>query len=298
VGAIVFALLAALCNAVSVLTRHVASTADPDRPSGLRLFGYLLRNPRWLAGSGAQVGAFAFQAVALQLGHVSVVQPLLVTELVIALVLRRVWIGQTIAGTAWAAAAAACAGLAVFIIAAEPRGGHAGPTSGHWTAAIVACVAVVAALITVARYGSPARRAALYGLAGGISWALEATFIKSATNDLAQAGLSGLFTHWPVYAVAVGGAAGVIIEQAALQSGPLRVSQPLLVISDPIVSIALSVWLFGEYFVLNPAVLAAAAAGFVVMCAAVVVLSMTAPATVEAEAGPAREKPATVQDDY
>jgi hypothetical protein len=295
-GAIVFALLAALCNAVSVITRHVASTADPDRPSGRRLIGYLLRNPQWLAGSGAQVGAFAFQAVALQLGQVSVVQPLLVTELVMALVLRRIWIRQAVAGIAWAGAAAACAGLAVFIVAAEPRGGHSGPTSGHWTAAVVACVAVVAALITLARYGSPARRAALYGLAGGITWALEATFIKSATNDLAQAGLSVLFTQWPVYAVAVGGAAGVIIEQAALQSGPLRVSQPLLVITDPIVSIVLSVWLFGEYFVINPAVLAAAAAGFVVMCGGVVVLSVTAPATVEGDMG-LSEQAATVRDE-
>jgi hypothetical protein len=296
VGAIVFALLAALCNAVSVITRHVASTGDPDRPSGLRIIGYLLRNPRWLAGSGAQVGAFAFQAVALQLGQVSVVQPLLVTELVMALVLRRVWIHQAVAGIAWAAGVAACAGLAVFIVAAEPRGGHSGPTSGHWTAAIVACVAVVAVLITLARYGSPARRAALFGAAGGITWALEATFIKSATNDLAQAGLSGLFSHWPVYAVAVGGAAGVIIEQAALQNGPLRVSQPLLVITDPIVSIALSVWLFGEYFVLSPGVLAAAAAGFAVMCAGVVVLSVTAPATVEGDVGLV-EKAATVRDE-
>ena len=105
-GAIAFALLAALCNAVSVLTRHVASTADPDRPTGLRLVGYLLRNPRWLAGTGAQVGAFAFQAVALQLGQLSVVQPLLVTELVMALVLRRVWIRQAVAWAAWAGAAA------------------------------------------------------------------------------------------------------------------------------------------------------------------------------------------------
>jgi hypothetical protein len=285
VGAIVFALLAALCNAVSVITRHVASTADPQRPSGRRLVGYLLRNPQWLAGWGAQVGAFAFQAVALQLGQVSVVQPLLVTELVMALVLRRVWIRQAVAGAAWAGGAAACAGLAVFIVAAEPRGGHDGPTGGHWTAAIVICGAVVAALIILARGGPPARRAALYGVAAGIVWALEATFIKSATNDLAQGGLAGLFTGWPVYAVAAGGAAGVIIEQAALQSGPLRVSQPLLVIVDPIVSIALSVWLFGEYFVLNSAVLAAAAAGFAVMCGGVVVLSVTAPATVAGDVG-------------
>jgi hypothetical protein len=296
VGAIVFALLAALCNAVSVLTRHVASTADPRRPSGLRLVGYLLRNPRWLAGSGAQVGAFGFQAAALQLGQLSVVQPLLVTELVMALVLRRIWIRQAVAGTAWAGAAATCAGLAVFIVAAEPRGGHDGPTNGHWAAAVVSCVAVIAALIILARGGSPARRAALYGAAAGIAWALEATFIKSATNDLAQGGLAGLFTSWPVYAVATGGAAGVIIEQAALQSGPLRVSQPLLVIVDPIVSIALSVWLFGEYFVLNPAVLTAAAAGFAVMCVGVVVLSVTAPATVEGDAG-RPEQAATVRDE-
>ena len=97
------------------------------------------------------------------------------------------------------------------------------------------------------------------------------------------AGLAGLFANWPVYAVALGGAAGVVIEQAALQSGPLRVSQPMLTITDPIVSIALSVWLFGEYFVLNPAVLTAAAAGFLVMCGGVVVLSLTAPATVEGD---------------
>ena len=196
------ALLAALCNAVSVLTRHVASTADPDRPSGLRLVGYLLRNPRWLAGSGAQVGAFAFQAVALQLGQLSVVQPLLVTELVMALVLRQVFIHQEVARAAWGGAAAAVAGLAVFIVAAEPRGGHSGPTSGHWAAAVVACVAVVGALIILARGGSPARRAALYGLAGGITWALEATFIKSATDDLARPAWpvcspTGRSTRWP-----------------------------------------------------------------------------------------------------
>jgi hypothetical protein len=66
VAGIVFALLAALGNAVSVITRHIASTADPDRPAGWRLAGYLLRNSRWLAGWAAQIGAFAFQAVALE----------------------------------------------------------------------------------------------------------------------------------------------------------------------------------------------------------------------------------------
>jgi len=97
---VVFALLAALCNAVSAMLRHIASTADPHRPSGRRLVGYLFRNPQWLAGWGAEIGAFVFQAVALHFGSISVVQPLLVTELVLALVLRWLWIHQAVA---WAA---------------------------------------------------------------------------------------------------------------------------------------------------------------------------------------------------
>ena len=284
---IAFALLAALCNAVSVIERHIASTSDPHRPAGRQLVLWLLRNPRWLAGWAAQIGAFAFQAVALHLSPVSVVQPLLVTELVIALVLRRVWIHQTISGAAWGGGVATCAGLAVFIVAAEPRGGNPVPTAGHWAAAIIACGAVIAVLTVAGRAGSPSRRAALRSVAAGIMWALEAVFIKSATDDATQGGLAGLFTHWPVYAVAVGGLAGVLLEQVALQDGPLRVSQPLLVITDPMVSIALSVWLFGEYFVLSPGVLAAAAAGFVIMCAGVVVLSVAAPDTLEADSAPA-----------
>ena len=64
-----------------------------------------------------------------------------------------------------------------------------------------------------------------------------------------------MFTHWPVYALAAGGVAALFLEQAALHVGPLRVSQPLLVIIDPIVSIALSVWLFGERFTADAAVL-------------------------------------------
>jgi hypothetical protein len=92
-----------------------------------------------------------------------------------------------------------------------------------------------------------------------------------------------MFTHWPVYALAVGAVAALFLEQAALHVGPLRASQPFMVIVDPIVSIALSLWLFAERFTSDAAVLALAAAGFAVMCAGVVVLTQTAPATMNAD---------------
>jgi len=79
------------------------------------------------------------------------------------------------------------------------------------------------------------------------------------------------------------------LEQAALHVGPLRASQPFLVIIDPIVSIALSVWLFGQQFTVSAAVLAVAAAAFAVMCGGVVLLTQTTPATTKADIPDAKE---------
>ena len=59
---IVFALLAALSNAVNEATQHVASIASPRRSSsGWRLVVYLFRSPLWLIGWVALAGAFVFQ---------------------------------------------------------------------------------------------------------------------------------------------------------------------------------------------------------------------------------------------
>jgi len=101
---IVFALLAALSNAVNVTTQHMASTADPRR-SGWRLVLYLFRSPLWLFGWVALAGAFVFQALALHDGLLSIVQPLMAAELIFALVLRRFWLHQSILLITWGGAA-------------------------------------------------------------------------------------------------------------------------------------------------------------------------------------------------
>ena len=281
---IVFALLAAFCNAVNEATQHVASTASPRQSSGWRLVVYLFRNPLWLFGWVALAGAFLFQALALHNGLISVVQPVLATELVFMLVLRQFWIRQSIRLVAWGAAALTCVSLTVFIITSEPRGGQPNAISHHWLTAGLACCAAAAVLAVLARWGSPGLRAALYASAAAVMWALVATFIKATTDTLTEFGVAGMFTHWPVYALALGSVAALFLTQAALHVGPLRVSQPFLVIVDPIVSIALSVWLFGERFTSDAGVLAVAAAAFAVMCVGVVMLTQTAPETMQADA--------------
>jgi drug/metabolite transporter (DMT)-like permease len=129
----------------------------------------LIRQPLWLLGWVAAAAGFAFQAVALHGGQLSVVQPLLVTELVFALVLRRFWVHQHIAKLAWTAALVTCAALVVFLAAAKPHGGHQQPDAADWAFALAVFGGAVAALTIVARWGSPVRRAALYATAASIT---------------------------------------------------------------------------------------------------------------------------------
>ncbi len=278
---LVFALLAALANAVNVATQHVASTGDPEQSSGWRFVRYLIRNPLWLFGGIALIAAFVFQAVALHIGTLSVVQTLLMTELVFSLVLRRVWIRQTVSWRAWASALLTGVAVSVFLVAAEPRGGQAVPNSGDWVASILACAGAAGVLALTGTRGSPGRRAILFATSSSVIWALESTFIKAMTDTLTQHGVGGAFLRWPVYAVAVGGVAGTLLTQTALHVGPLRASQPFLVIVDPLVSIVLSVYLFGEYFTSDAVDLTVAAVSFAGLCAGVVLLTRTVPETME-----------------
>ena len=200
--ALLFALLAAFCNALNVVMQHVASIGDPRHSRGWRFVRYLVSNPLWLLGWVALAGSFVFQAVALHNGAISVVQPLLVTELVFALVLRWLWLHQSIRPVTWWAAALTCVSLTLFLAMAEPSSGTALPTSGAWVSATAAVVGTATVLALLGRSGSPARRAASLGASASMLWALVATFIKATTDTLTQLGCracsrTGRSTRWP-----------------------------------------------------------------------------------------------------
>ena len=151
------------------------------------------------------------------------------------------------------------------------------PKSSTWTTPTILCVAVVAVLIVLAQRGSPSRKAALFASATAVLWALEASFIKATTDTITALGFWGAFERWPIYALIVGGMLGLLCEQAALHVGPLSVSQPFIVIVDPVVSVVLGIWLYHERLRDGAAPLSIGVLAFVVMCAGIVVLTRTAP---------------------
>jgi hypothetical protein len=54
--AVGFALAAAFCSEVNLLTRRAASISAPNREKGWRLALYLVRQPLWLLGWAARRG--------------------------------------------------------------------------------------------------------------------------------------------------------------------------------------------------------------------------------------------------
>jgi hypothetical protein len=79
---IALALAAALANAVHLMTQHSVSIGVSKKHRGWSLVTFLFRQPLWLLGWAAAAAGFAFQAAALHGGQLSIVQPLLVVEVV------------------------------------------------------------------------------------------------------------------------------------------------------------------------------------------------------------------------
>jgi hypothetical protein len=243
--AIACALLTALANGLGVTVQHIASTSSTRGERGWRFLRLLVHHPLWLIGWLAMAGSLLFQALALHFAAMSLVQPILVLELVLTLMLRRVWLRQAVAIRAWVASLVTAASLGVFLLATT-RASGAPVHHLRWLTPGVCCVVVVVVLVLLGRHGAPGRRAAMWGAATAILWALEAAYIKQCTDVITQWGYAGLLTRWPLYAFVACGVTGLFCEQIALHVGPLRSSQTAIVIVDPVVSVILGAWIFGE----------------------------------------------------
>ena len=282
--AVAFALLGAFSQALaSVLHRLTNASEDDAEPRGpVATVRALVVQPLWLLGMVSMGATFVFTALALYFGELATVQPILVTELIFTLALRALWLHDPIATRTWGAAAVLCAGLFGFLVVARPVEGHGSPHPRDWAVALSTRGVLVVVAVVLSRWGSPTRRAALLGASAGMVWAIDAAFVKAATDALARYGWGGMFLHWAVYAVVVSGVVGTVLLEAAFAAGPLSASQSTLLIVDPLASIAMGVELFGEQLRSSPGAIALQVAFLLVMFTGVVLLSRWAPPTMDA----------------
>nr|WP_202036464.1 DMT family transporter [Streptomyces mexicanus] len=255
---VVLALLAALCNASASVLQRRAATDETESGSGarqaLRWLGRVLRRPYWLAGAGLLGLSTVLQAAALAVGSLSLVQPLLATELLFTLAVGSVVFRRRPDGRTWAAFVALAVGLALFLGAASPSEGRSTADPAAWLAVGAALVGLLAVALGASRLVHGTARAALLGLASAVSFAATAALMKESMGRLQQ-GITVLLSDWPVYATLVVGALSFLLLQSAFRAGSLTASQPALTLGDALTSVALGWVLFEEYIGLGVRVL-------------------------------------------
>ncbi|MFF8034238.1 DMT family transporter [Streptomyces sp. NPDC016626] len=245
--AVLAALAAAVCFAVAGLMQQWAAAARPDAEAlTARLLGHLVRDRLWLCGIGLAVVAYGFQSLALAFGPLSLVQPLIVAELVFAVPLSARLHRMRLGRREWLGTAAVAAGLALALLSARPRGGDpraAGPMS--WLLVVGVVAAVVAAALAGARLLTGPWRASATALAAGAVMGTQSVLL-AATVDRLRHGLPTALAAWQTYALVAASVGGLLLIQSAFQRGPLAASMTVLDATEPVVAVSVGVLLFEE----------------------------------------------------
>ncbi len=250
---LVLALAASVFTAAaSVAQRYAAAPAPGETSFSWRLVLFLIRRPIWFLGILCMILGFVFQVAALREADLSLVQPVIATELILVFAFLAVRNRARVHRRDWAAAAAMAVGLGGFLALADPSGGTDLAPHHLWIEAglvIFGAAAIVCGLAMVplgrGRRPSSSRRAALLAVSAGILWGLVAAVVKELSGHL-SGGLYGVFTNWSPYALLIVGAAAFFLTSNAFQAGSLAASQPGLTIVDPLVASCLGAVLFGE----------------------------------------------------
>ncbi len=271
--AVLCALVCAAANgAVSVLQRQANLDEGGQQVTGRWSKLRVLRSRTWWAGSAALALAASAQAAALGFGSLSLVQPLLASELLFSLVIGSVVFRRGPGRRTWAAFTGLAVGLALFLASTHPQpGGRSAPAS-HWAVVGAAVAGTVLVLVGTAWRVHGAPRAALLGCAAATGFATTAALIKEVLTRAGSAGFAELWVDWPVYAFAATGGLSFLLFQLTLRAGTLRASQPALTLVDALVSLVLGHYLFGDRLSLGLRAVPAAA-GCALIVAGVVGLS-------------------------
>jgi drug/metabolite transporter (DMT)-like permease len=260
-----------------VLQQRVAATAPLSEVLHFRLLFDLMHRPLWWAGICAMVVGQLLSGYALQLASVALVEPLLSTSLLFALVFSSMMSRIRIKWTEIAGAILLSAALGIFIYIGNPHSSHrARADNTIIIVAILAVLATVALLVGVAKRKPLVSESILLAAGAGILYGLQDASTRGALVTFDHHGLVHLFVSPWIYIVLTAAVIGILLAQSAFKTARLDYSLPPIAAAEPVVGIVLGVTLLGDDISVTPLGLAMECLCLVAMIAGVALIGRSA----------------------
>jgi drug/metabolite transporter (DMT)-like permease len=235
-----------------VLQQDAAARMPISDVLTFRLLWDLVKVPRWLGGIGCMVVGQIFNAIALGVGDLSKVAPLLATNLLFAMALARRISGQRLGRSGWAGVLLLSSGVAAFIVAGQPVGSDEQvSTLRHWLV-FGSVVGIAVLLVVIARHLKLFEEPPLLAAAAGALYGLQDALTRISSTIIEDRGVLGLVLSWQPYAIIALAVTGLMLVQSAFETGPLRMSLPSLTAAEPLAAIACGIGFLGDKVRLTP----------------------------------------------
>jgi drug/metabolite transporter (DMT)-like permease len=267
-------LLAAVLLGIGFVLQQYSAEQEPEsRFLHLGILTDLLRKPRWLLGIGCMIAGYLLAAWSIDHLPLTLVEPLLTTYLVWALVLAVPLSRQPVKAAEVIGAFVLIAGVGLLSASRSitPIGLDFGSLSHWYAAAIIAGIAFVAVVIGHRRTGQV--RATLTGLAAGLVFGIQDALTRQTLTGLQGNSWTVLFTTWSAYALIGAGIVGIWLMQNAFSAAPLHASLPAIAAGEPLAGIALGILVFGDRVQITPGLLAIEASGIALLIIGVIAVA-------------------------
>jgi hypothetical protein len=299
--AVVAAIGAALMLGVSsVADQRSTKRVESRRALSPRILLDLARQPLWVIALATNLAGFALQVVALSFGSIALVQPVLVCDLIFAVLIlsflqRRSELlrrgGRREALIIFAGVAATTLGVAGFLVIGRPSAGTTNVGFSIFPPLAIGLIVVVGGCLAVAARNRTLQPLAL-AVACGVCYGVAAFVVKLLTSEFGG-GLLRVLSNWPIYVLAVVGAAGYVLMQDAFQQGTLLAPvQAILTAADPVISIALGIAWLNVQLRGSPADIGGEIVSILLMITGIVIVARFSPAAARAAStGPPADRP-------
>lgn len=273
VAAVAIAVAAALsfgtCEALQLREAVQVDQSKALRP-GLLL--HLLRRGMWLLGTATDIVGFILMGIALALGPLVLVYPVVTLQLLWTLMLLTRWYRQPLRTGQWAAVVAVVAGVGLFVGATGQGGTTSGTIDGTgWALFWIAGGGLLGVLAASALPAKGLQRALRFAFAAGVADALLATALAAFSGDTGG-GISHILTAWPIYTVIAMGITDLLFKQTAYQAGHATITLPIMAVTDPLLAVLIGAVLFDEQAWAQGPWVGPALVGLAAMTAGLVVL--------------------------